>query len=109
MAYLHPDRHIKMYKKRGTGARPTNGISIEFEIRSKFWELKFEIRLTNHSEILYTSRQLHCREVCEISLWSVAYILDQSTANFYQTGAMTPNNQILGQTFLVVENDFDSI
>ena len=31
-----------------------------------------------------TSRQCNCRDVCKISLWSVKYILNQSTANFGQ-------------------------
>ena len=37
---------------------------------------------TYHNEILHTSWQLHCRDVCKISLWSVAYILQWSTPNF---------------------------
>ena len=37
---------------------------------------------SDHNEILPTSRQLHCREVCKILLWSVQYILNQSTGNF---------------------------
>ena len=28
--------------------------------------------------------QLHCHDVCKILLWSVEYILNQSTANFGQ-------------------------
>ena len=27
--------------------------------------------MTNHNEILHMSRQLHCRDVCKISLWSI--------------------------------------
>ena len=54
-----------------SGARPTNGISIEFEIRPKFAVLWFEIYSADHNEILHTSRQLHCRDVCKILLWSV--------------------------------------
>ena len=50
------------------GTRPTNGISIEFEIRSKFGVLGFEIFSTYNNEILHTSRQYHCRHVCNISL-----------------------------------------
>ena len=61
------------------GARPTNAISIEFEQNLEFW---FKIYLIDHNEILHTSRQLHCRDVCKISLWSAKYILNQSTANF---------------------------
>ena len=37
--------------------------------------------LTDHNDILRTSRQLHCRDVYKISLWSVEYILNQSTSN----------------------------
>ena len=32
--------------------------------------------------MLHTSRQLHCRDVCKILLWSVEDILNQSTASF---------------------------
>ena len=53
------------------GTRPTNDISIKFEIQPKFAVLWFEIYSTDHNEILHTSRQLHCRDVCKISLWSV--------------------------------------
>ena len=38
--------------------------------------------LTDHNEILRTSRQLHSRDMCKISLWSVEYILNQSTSIF---------------------------
>ena len=38
--------------------------------------------LTNHKEILHMSRQLHCRDMWKILLWSVEHILSQSTANF---------------------------
>ena len=54
-----------------SGARPTKDISIEFKIQPKFAVLWFEIYSTDHNEILHTSRQLHCREVCKILLWSV--------------------------------------
>ena len=64
------------------GARPTNGISIEFEIRSKFGVLLFKICSSDHNEILHTSRQCNCRDVCKISLWSVESIFYQSMANF---------------------------
>ena len=37
---------------------------------------------TDHNEILLTSRQLYCRDVCKISSWLVEYILNYSTANF---------------------------
>ena len=65
--------------------RPTNDISIKFEIQQKFATvLWFKVHSTNHNEILHTSRQLHCRDVCKISLWSVQHILNQSTPNFYR-------------------------
>ena len=38
--------------------------------------------LTDHNEILHTSRQLHCRDVYKILLWSVKYISNQSIVNF---------------------------
>ena len=50
------------------GARPTNDISIEFEIRPKFAVLWFKMYSTDHNEILHTSRQCNCRDVCKISL-----------------------------------------
>ena len=58
------------------GAGPSNDISIEFEIRPKFAVLWFRGHSTDHNEILHTSRQCHCRDVCKISLWSVEHILD---------------------------------
>ena len=39
------------------GARPTNDISIEFEIRPKFAVFWFKMYSTDHNEILHTSRQ----------------------------------------------------
>ena len=64
------------------GARLTIDISIEFEFRSKLGAFQFKICFTNHKKILHTSRQLHYRDVCKISLWSVEYILNKSTAHF---------------------------
>ena len=58
------------------GARPTNDISIEFEIWWKFKTLQCKIYAAGHNDILYTSRQCHCRDVQKISLWSVDYILN---------------------------------
>ena len=40
-----------------TSARPTNDISIEFEIQWNFVMLLFIICSTDHNEILHTSRQ----------------------------------------------------
>ena len=81
----HKTRHIGFMTVHGEaepGARPTNDISIEFEIRPKFAGLWFKIYSTDHNEILHTSQQLRCRDVCKISLWSVTYILNWSTPNF---------------------------
>ena len=39
---------------QGAGARPTNDISIEFEIRPKFVLLWFKMYITDHNEILDT-------------------------------------------------------
>ena len=36
----------------------------------------------DRNEILLMSRLLHCLDMCKISLWSVKYILNQSTAYF---------------------------
>ena len=47
------------------GARPTKHISIEFEIRLKFRMLYFRIYWTGHNDIVHTSRQWHCRDVCK--------------------------------------------
>ena len=46
--------------------------------------LYFKTDSTDHSEILHTSRQLHCHDVCKISLWSAENILNQGNANFGQ-------------------------
>ena len=58
------------------GARPTNDISIELEIRPKFAVLWLNTYSTDHNKILYTSRQCNCRDVCKILLWSVEHILN---------------------------------
>ena len=54
------------------GARPTNDISIEFEIRPKFAVLWFKMYSTDHYEILHMSQQCNCRDVCQITLWLVS-------------------------------------
>ena len=46
-----------------TGTRPTNHISIEFEIRPKFAVLLFKMYSADHNEILRTPRQCNCRDV----------------------------------------------
>ena len=50
-------RHIHVTIPSLAGARPTNDISIEFEIRPKFGVLQFTIYVTDHNQILQTSRQ----------------------------------------------------
>ena len=40
--------------------------------------------MADHNDILHTSRQCHCRDVCKISLWSVEYIRNYSVLNFYR-------------------------
>ena len=63
-------------------AHPTNGISIEFEIRSKFAGLWFHIWSAGHNEFFRTSRQFCCRDECKISFWSVAYVRTKSITKF---------------------------
>ena len=53
------------------GARPINKISIEFAMRPKSAVLRYKMYSTDHSEILHTPRQLHYRDLCMITLWSV--------------------------------------
>ena len=65
------------------GARSTNGISIELEIRSKFWVLWFKMCSTDLLEILHTSRQCYYRIVCKMSQWSVEYVINKSIKEFY--------------------------
>ena len=60
----------------GPGARPTEDISIEFEIRAKFAALCFQMYSTDHYKIVHTSRQCDCRDVCKIPSWSVKHILN---------------------------------
>ena len=64
------------------GPRPTNDISIEFEIIPKFEVLWFKIYSTDDNEIFHTPRQCNCRDVCNISLWSVENNLNYSPPNF---------------------------
>ena len=56
-----------------SSARPIKDISIEFEVRPKLAMLRFKIYVTDHNEIL---RQCNCRNVCQISLWSVEHIFN---------------------------------
>ena len=60
----------------GPGARPTNDISIEFEIQPKFAVLWCKIYSSDHNEILHMPRQLHCLGMCKISLWLVKHVLN---------------------------------
>ena len=66
--------HYELFSILRLGVRPTNGISIEFEIQPNFVVLWFKMCSTDHIEILHMSRQWSCREVCKISLWLVKYI-----------------------------------
>ena len=70
---LHADG-IAPYSDDQPGARPTDDISIEFEIQSKFAVLRLKIYWTDHNKILHMSRQCNCRDVCKIVLWSVKHI-----------------------------------
>ena len=63
------------------GVHPTNGISIEFEILSKFGVLYLKICISYHNKIFHTSLKLHCHDVCKIWLWSEEYTINQSNAN----------------------------
>ena len=64
------------------GACPTDGISIGFGFRSGFGVLWFGVCSADRGAVLHTSRPLHCRGVCEISLWLVGYVLSRSAADF---------------------------
>ena len=57
------------------GHRPTDGISVEFEIRSKFEVLWFKLHSANNNEILHTSRQCTCRDACQISFDQLSMFL----------------------------------
>ena len=48
---------------------------------------------TDHNKILHTSQQCNCRDWRKISLWSVKYILNQSTSNF---GRISNRNIVSG-------------
>ena len=63
-------------------------ISIEIEIQWNFVMLLFITYSADHNDILHTSRQLYCRDVCKISLWSARHILNQSNPNF---GRISPS------------------
>ena len=52
------------------------------KIQWNFVMVLFITYSADHNEILHTSRQLHCHDVCKIPLWSAEYILNQSTAYF---------------------------
>ena len=58
------------------GPHRTNDISIEFEMRSKLGVVWFQICSIYCNEILHTSRHVHCRDMCKISLWSVEHLLN---------------------------------
>ena len=64
------------YADERSSPRPTNDISIEFEIRPNFGVPWFQMYSTDHNKILHTSQWCNCRDVCKISLWSVELILN---------------------------------
>ena len=64
------------------GPRPTNDISIDLEIRSKFQVQWFKMYSTDHNKILHTSWQCNCCDFSKISLWSIEYIFNYSTPTF---------------------------
>ena len=65
-------------------AGPTNGISIEFEILSKFAVLWFEMRSADPNEILHTSWQCYCHDGCKTSMRSAKYEMDKSITKFHR-------------------------
>ena len=71
-------QHISHYSyvDERFSARPTNDISIKFEIRPKFEVPWFQMYSTDHNEILHMSQQCNCHDVYKISLWSVELILN---------------------------------
>ena len=62
-----------------TGLRPTNDISVEFEIRPKIEVLCLKIWSTDHNETFHKSRQCDCPGVWEISLWSFMLVINYSS------------------------------
>ena len=64
------------------GACPTDGIYIGFGFRSGFGVLWFGVCSADRGAVLHTSRPLHCRGVCEISLWLMGYVLSRSASDF---------------------------
>ena len=66
------------------GACPNDGICIGFGFRSGFGVLWFGVCSADRGAVLHTSRPLHRRGVCEISLWSVGYVLSRSASDFVQ-------------------------
>ena len=60
---------LKILPQVRPGDRPTNDISIEFEIRPNFAVLWFKMYSTDHNEIVHMPRQCNCRDLCKITLW----------------------------------------
>ena len=60
------------------GTHPTKGISIEYEIQSKFAVLWLKTCPTDHNEIMHSSRQCYSCDICKISLWSAKYVMNKS-------------------------------
>ena len=68
---------------RHSCARPTNDISIEFEIRSEFVVLWLKMRSTDHNEISHMTRHCYCCDVCKTSLFSARYVVNKNIKKFH--------------------------
>ena len=82
-SHLHPVQSIR--EVFGLSVSSNNNLDFfSITLHNAMWHCPVvkTICLTDRKEILYTSGQLHCCDVAQISLWSVAYILNQSTASF---------------------------
>ena len=65
------------------GVCPTDGISIGFGFRLGFGVLWFGVCSADRGAVLHTSRPLHCRDVCEIWLWSVVERFEPERCTFW--------------------------
>ena len=54
-----------------------------FRSNSRFQVLLFKMHSTDHNEILHTSLQCYCRDVCKILLWSAEYVMNKSITKFH--------------------------
>ena len=79
----HPDMDNDIGIKCGAGTHPNNIISFKFKIRSKFAVLWLKMCSTSCNEILHISQQCYCCDVCKISLWSAAYVMNKRMTKFH--------------------------